>query len=386
MKLSLIVLLIVVLGSLLGLTAWRWISGDQTPDRSTPPTDDTTAAAPPPASSLGADAAVTTFPPAPQRVAYVVSRPNTGLTHTEAETATPIAGGVLLPVLEAIEGRYRIFDPCNREGWVSADEVETGLVTEEREGGFDQAVFVLDPGHGLPDYGAIGPSGLAEAEVNLDVAARAADLLRSSHDVDWATGDVGEGDEIPAAATTVLTRSPDGPHAGQYQLGLTFRATVANALKATALVSIHHNTSPETTLDHPGSEAFVSLADPESPRLGALMVDELRRGFSRFEADWTGSTGSGLISRVNGQGKDYYSVLARSEVPAAIVEGVYISNPTEEALAMTDEFRQAYAEGIYRALVRFVTTDDYPIPSPEPDLWEVDRPGPSMSDCRVPPP
>ncbi len=53
---------------------------------------------------------------------------------------------------------------------------------------------------------------------------------------------------------------------------------------------------------------------------------------------------------------------------------------------MSDEFRQAYAEGVYRAVVRFVTTDDNPIPAPEPELWEVEGSARSMDDCQVPAP
>jgi N-acetylmuramoyl-L-alanine amidase len=73
-------------------------------------------------------------------------------------------------------------------------------------------------------------------------------------------------------------------------------------------------------------------------------------------------------------------------VPAVIVEGAYISNPSEEALIITDSFRQAYAEGVYRALVRFVTTDDDPIPAPDPELFDVEAPPRSMDDCVVPAP
>ena len=41
-----------------------------------------------------------------------------------------------------------------------------------------------------------------------------------------------------------------------------------------------------------------------------------------------------------------------------IAEGAFISNPDEEALLRTTEFRQAYADAVYRALVRFITTSD----------------------------
>lgn len=388
MKPRLLVLLVVVLGSFLGVAAWRWLEGGPTDDQSPRPADggEATAGSSPAATDVVSPPETTLPAPPPERVAYVITRNGTGLRSAGEETSRPVAGGVLLPVLGEADGRYRIFDTCNQEGSVALEEVDRGLVPEGAVDGFDRAVFVIDPGHGLPDYGAIGPTGLTESEANLDVAARVVELLRSPRDINWETGAITAGSNVPAAATAVLTRGPNGPNGGDYQLGLSFRSMVANSMDATALVSIHHNSSPEMNLDHPGSEAFVSVDDPDSPRLGSLMVDELRTSFSRFEADWMGSSGSGLISRVNAEGGDYYSILARSEVPAVIVEGVYISNPSEEALAMTDEFRQTYAEAVYRALVRFVTTDDYPIPAPDPELWEVNRPGPSMSDCQVPAP
>jgi N-acetylmuramoyl-L-alanine amidase len=280
-------------------------------------------------------------------------------------------------------GGYNVIDPCNRSGWLAEEHVTKGGVPIDRDGTFSTSVFVVDPGHGYPDLGAVGPTGLHESEVALDVAGRTAALLGTPHNVDWATGRVLSGSEVPAA-TAVLTRSPNGPNSGDYELGLTFRAALANAVQATALVSIHLNSQPVTDLDHPGSEAYVSLANPESPRLGGLIVDELRRGLAAFETDWVGAPGDGVFNRVDSDGTDYYALLEHSQQPAALIEGAYISNPSEEALARTDEFRQAYAEAVYRGLVRFVTTEDDPIPAPQPQLWETNRPSTSMDDCAVP--
>lgn len=318
-------------------------------------------------------------------VGYVVSRDGTMLIG-DSGAARAIAAGIILPVMAESDGRFEVLDTCNRTGWVGADDVEVGLVPLERGREMDRSVFVIDAGHGFPDLGAVGPSGLTETEVNVDVSDRIIDLLGSPHDIDWETSEVTEGNAIPAAAAAIPTRAPGGPNGGDYELGLTFRATLANSVQATALVSIHHNTEPTRDLDHPGSSAFVSVDNPESARVGGLIVDELRRAFSRFEADWVGARGNGLSARVGEDGIDYYSILARSEVPAAIVEGAYISNPSEEALIMTDEFRQAYAEGVYRALVRYVSTEDEPLPAPEPELFDVDAPARSMDDCVVPAP
>jgi N-acetylmuramoyl-L-alanine amidase len=317
------------------------------------------------------------------RVGYVVTGEGTALARASGSTGDPVAAGMTFPVTGAMAGALEVLDNCNRPGWVASDQVVPGVVPTTRAQEMAGSVFVIDPGHGAPDLGAVGPSGLTEAEVNIDVSDRVIGLLSSSRDIDWVSGSVTPGTTYHAAAVAISTRPADGPDGGDYELGLTFRAEMGNAVDATALVSIHHNTEPTTDTDGPGTSAFVSVANEESPRLGGLLVDEVRRSLAPFEADWVGGNTS-LVSRVDEDGEDYYSILGRSEVPAAIIEGAYISNPSEEELIMTDAFRQAYAEGVYRALVRFVLTDDYPIPEPEPELFDPEAPLRSMDDCVTP--
>jgi N-acetylmuramoyl-L-alanine amidase len=319
-------------------------------------------------------------------VGYLTSRDGTGLSDGPGAGSTPVAAGVVFPVLGETDDGFSVLDSCNREGWIARGTAEPGQIPVDRVEGMAGSVFVIDPGHGFPDLGAVGPSHLTEAEVNIDVAARLADLLSAPRNIDAGTGAVISGSEVPAAAAVVLTRSPDGPAEGDYELGLTYRATIGNAVDATAVLSIHHNTEPTRDLDHPGSSAFVSAFDPDSARLGGLIVEELRTGLGRFEADWVGGQGDGLTSRVGTDGDDYYTLLAVSEVTSVIVEGAYISNPSEEALIMTGEFRQAYAEAVYRALVRFVDGEESPLPTPEPELFDVEAPPRSMDDCVVPRP
>ena len=95
-------------------------------------------------------------------------------------------------------------------------------------------LFVLDPGHGAkyPDgsalnVGAVGPHGVQEQVVTLDVAEDLATLLRAD------------------GARVVLTRS----HAHPYRIGTVkrlenrSRAALANRLHATAFVAIHADSS-----------------------------------------------------------------------------------------------------------------------------------------------
>ncbi len=352
-----------------------WQDG-QAPAAGNPGSTTTTAAGDGSTTTTASTAAAT-------RVGYLISRPGARYA-ANGVSESAIAGQVAFAVLGEERGGYRVMDVCNREGWIAADQVEVGEVLVERNG-FADAAIVLDAGHGLPDKGAIGPTRLIEAEANLDVTRRLAEMLESPHDIDWATGAVSPGSAVPAARNVVVTRSHDGPNGGDFELGLTFRATLANTVEADAFVSIHHNTGGAVALDHPGSEAYVSNFDPESTRLGGLIVDEMRRALAAFDADWTGGNGSGLLARIGSEGGDYYTLIEVAEVPTAIVEGAYISNPSEEALAKTDAFRQAYAEAVYRALVRFITTEDNPIPDHEVQNYNPGGGTRDMSDCVVPP-
>ena len=317
------------------------------------------------------------------RIAYVVTEDGAILSPLAGDTGQRVGANLIFPVSGETAGGFDVLDNCNRPGWIASDQVDPGFVPYSRDQDMAGAVFVIDAGHGAPDLGAVGPSGLTEAEVNIDVSSRVIELLSSSRDIDWVSGTVTAGNTYGAAAAAIPTRSVDGPNAGDYELGLTFRAELGNAVEATALVSIHHNTEPTADTDGPGTAAFVSANNEESPRLGGLLVDEIRRSFAGFDADWVGGE-STLTARVEEDGEDYYTLLALSQGPAAIIEGAYISNPSEEALIITDAFRQAYAEGVYRALVRFVVTDDYPIPAPDPELYEVEAPPRSMDDCVTP--
>ncbi len=270
--------------------------------------------------------------------------------------------GLVFPVVGR-EGEWlELLNQCNDPSWVRFDEVAftpgrvdppaVGLGTD-----FADAVIVVDPGHGGSNIGAVGPAGLLEKEVNLDIARRIRDLLSAAHTVMWETGEILDGPAIPPVGQVWLTRA-EGPDGADIESGLTFRTTISDSLNAHALVSIHNNAAPDGPFDGPGSEVYHKVTDPESKRLSGLLVEEMRRGFSVFEADWVGDDNAGAKVRVGTNGVDLYGILRQSDGPSVIVEGVYISNESEEALLDTPEFRQAYADAVYRALVRFVTSDD----------------------------
>ncbi|HKN18952.1 MAG TPA: N-acetylmuramoyl-L-alanine amidase, partial [Dissulfurispiraceae bacterium] len=91
-----------------------------------------------------------------------------------------------------------------------------------REAGVIQRKIVLDPGHGGHDSGAVGPTGLCEKDVVLDIALRIRDLIKKDY----------------PAYEVILTRDSD------VFIPLPERAKVANKSRADFFLSIHANASP----------------------------------------------------------------------------------------------------------------------------------------------
>jgi N-acetylmuramoyl-L-alanine amidase len=297
--------------------------------------------------------------------------------------------GVVLPYMHRQGDWLLVTTMCNETSWVNAADVVTQQQANNAAPGpgFDlaEAVVVLDPGHGDRDWGGVGPSGLSEKAVNLDIAERVRERMSTSQTVDWGTGAITAGDEVPAFGSVILTRDRNGPNEGDFELGLGYRSTVANAAGADAFVSIHNNTVPRFNTDIPGSEVYYAIGAEGSDRLAGLIYQELLLSFSSFSADWTGGELLGARARIDPDtGDDYYGILRRAAMPAVIVEGVYISEPEEEALLATPEFRQAYADAVYRGIVRFLTSDENGAGVNDPEVFQLDAGTVSGNGCDLP--
>ncbi len=310
-------------------------------------------------------------------------------TDPEGTPFIQIHEGVTMGFTERDGAWLKVTTLCDDPAWVpeSAVEVSPPGVSAPAGPGFDlsTATVVIDPGHGDRDWGGVGPNGLSEKGVNLDIAERVRELMASPHDVDWATGAVTSGDAIDPVGTVWMTRSRSGPNEGDFELTLGYRASLANAAAADAFVSIHNNTVPRIDTDIPGTEVYYAVGAEDSDRLAAILYEEMLRSVSAFEADWTGGEIMGARARIVPEtGEDYYGILRRSTVPSAIVEGIYISEPDQEALLETEEFRQAYAEAVYRGIVRFLTTNDSGTGLHSPEPFDEPRTTAGGSGCELP--
>lgn len=231
--------------------------------------------------------------------------------------------GLVLPVLGGEPGAWQVLTPCAASAAVPGEPVLGAHV-------------VLDPGHGGREPGAVGPTGLREADLNLDVARRVRALLEAE------------------GVSVVLTRDAD------VRMTLATRAAIAKTMSPIAFLSIHHNAAPVGSSNVPGSEMYHQLADPESKRLAGLLWEEMQEHLAPFGTDWAVGDDPGARARRSVRtGDDYYGILRNAQgVSTVLTEAAYLSNPAENALLETDAFRDAEARAIADAVLRLARTED----------------------------
>ncbi len=169
-------------------------------------------------------------------------------------------------------------------------------------------VIVLDPGHGGRDPGAIGPSGLREADVNL----RLASILKR---------------RLERAYRVYMTRN--GPAIG---VSLSARCALANTEQADVFIALHCNSA--TNRDACGAETYHHPASAQ----GRALAERIQRGLVAL----------GLKDR--GVRTAEFYVLRHTNMPAVLVELGFISNPGDEARLQSIDFLNNAADAIAAAV------------------------------------
>jgi N-acetylmuramoyl-L-alanine amidase len=232
--------------------------------------------------------------------------------------------------------------------------------------------FFVDPGHGGPDPGATADS-VREKDLSLAVALELKEMLRADgyHVVLARTGDTSVARLADSQVQNrVLTNS--GVH-----LDALARIACANASKADALVSIHFNAFSDPEVG--GSETYYDDARTfagDNLRLAKLLQGGLMASFAK--AGWQvpdrgvlndasiGNTGPTPEAEAYGrllelgpkkQGWNDHP----TQMPGALVEPFFVSDPIEAEVAGSPEGRRAIATGLEQGLVGFL-----PGPAPAP--------------------
>lgn len=158
--------------------------------------------------------------------------------------------------------------------------------------------IMIDPGHGGADPGAVGPSGIREADINLAVALRVASLLTRRHH------------------EPILTRT------GDVTMSLQTRVSFANSRGADCYVSLHCNAAVSRQAH--GFEAWTSRGQTRADSLASCISAAWSKEFPtmHIRADWS----DGDVDKESG-----FYVLRKTLMPAVLLEMQFISHPQWES-------------------------------------------------------
>ena len=233
--------------------------------------------------------------------------------------------GLVLPVRDIREDGFAVSTPCRNEGFVSSGAFLSGVDV------------VLDPGHGGRDWGAVGPGGVVEKDLNLKVASAAAADLR------------GRGYSV------LLTRTTD------LYMPVVVRAEIARAVDPAVFVSIHHNAGGASRRHAgPGTETYHQARNPSSVRLAGLLYEEIHQALSRYEINWRHSVhqGANAVLRTADR-EDFFGILRYTPgMTSVLTEAAYLDTRVQARLLADPEAQSAQAAAIANGIDRYLTSDD----------------------------
>ncbi len=209
----------------------------------------------------------------------------------------------------------------------------------------------LDPGHGGHDTGTIGPGGLREKDLVLDVALRLRELIQQR-----------------LGAEVVMTRDTDE------FIPLEERTAIANKEGADLFISIHANASRRKAAS--GVETFfLSLATEADEREVASrenatsqrnireLEDLLKKitlgDYSEESKDLARVVQRNLHEEMvqqrpawknRGVKRAPFIVLLNSTMPSILTEIGFVSNPSDEKYLKKDDARDQVAEALYKGI------------------------------------
>jgi N-acetylmuramoyl-L-alanine amidase len=231
-----------------------------------------------------------------------------------------------------------------------------GQSTLTRTLGLKISRIVIDAGHGGHDTGTIGPTGLMEKDICLDVALRLGKII---------------GQRLPGAAV-VYTRSDDT------FIPLEERTRVANEAKADLFISIHANSSHDHAargietyyLNLKGSPDAMEVAARENATAQESIHDleDIVKKIARSEKidesrEFAADIQESLAKRIQklnktvkdrGVRKAPFVVLVGADMPSILTEISFLSNPADERLLKNPEHRQRVAEGLYQGMANYL--------------------------------
>lgn len=216
--------------------------------------------------------------------------------------------------------------------------------------------IVIDPGHGGHDTGTIGPTGLMEKDLCLDVALRLGKIIQQ---------------RLPSAEV-VFTRTDDT------FIPLERRTEIANEAQADLFISVHANSSQDRQargvetyyLNFTGSSDAMEVASRENA-LSENGVHDLQNIVKKIASNEKIEESRDLASMIQdslskrmenlnrgdrnrGVRKAPFVVLIGADMPSVLAEISFLSNPNDEKWLKSPDNRQRVADGLYRGIESYL--------------------------------
>ena len=191
--------------------------------------------------------------------------------------------------------------------------------------------IVIDPGHGGFDPGATAPS-IQEKNVNLSIAKRVEELLKLE------------------GYTVIMTRTSDVRLGIDTVADLSTRVSIANKANADLFISIHHDSTTGT------SAKGITVYYEDSTCVTSQSVDQKwRLAQSKQLATVINTEIIKRTSYVNrGVKTEDFHVMRNTLMPAILIEGGFITNPSEAASIKSADHQDKMAKGIKDAVNKYI--------------------------------
>lgn len=183
-------------------------------------------------------------------------------------------------------------------------------------------VIYLDSGHGGKDPGAIVGS-LHEADINLEITLKLQKRLEQEGAIVYLTR---YGDYDLSVKNAINRKRSD----------LSRRANIINRSGADLYFSIHLNA--DTSATWKGAQAFYVDANPENEKIAKIIQEVFAKNLN--------------TKRQYKKIYDQY-MYRRIEVPGALLEVGFITNPNERYLLKTEKYQEKLANTITEGIIQY---------------------------------
>ncbi|MEO6120227.1 MAG: N-acetylmuramoyl-L-alanine amidase [Terriglobales bacterium] len=277
-------------------------------------------------------------------------------------TAEPTSGPTFASVAPRPERAESTTKKTNKKAKEAAAAIREAQPSSSGEHSLIRALglkigrIVVDAGHGGHDTGTIGPKGLMEKDLVLDVALRLGKMLESK-----------------LGAEVIYTRTDDT------FIPLETRTATANQHQADLFISVHANSSRDSRARGVETYYLNFTSDPEALEVAArenavsqnsvfelqdlvkkIAMKEKIEESREFAADVQKALHTGLSTknsavRDRGVKKAPFVVLIGANMPSILAEISFVSNPADEKRLKTPQHRQQIADSLFKGISRYAS-------------------------------